>query len=164
MTARKSLRDRLAEARERAYLDLIPFAPSLSDLRVRCRALRPDELDRSMRAHADDDTPGVSQALDMIVTTCVGIYEVLDGKGVSLVESLNGTVDLKTGKVSGVLPTFSTPELGEALGVEDGTAAAAVRALLAPHDSDLPLTSYGQEIMRFSTAADAELVAAAPGN
>lgn len=164
MSARKSLRERLEQAQAAAYIDLKPFAPGFDGLYVRCRALRPDELDRSMEQHKDEPQAGVAQAIDLLVMTCLGIWEDVDGKGLSPVDGFDGTVDVKTGTMAGRFPTFSDPQLAEAFGVENGSAASAVRALLAPHGSDLPLTSYSQEILQFSTAARAELVAESRGN
>lgn len=155
MTARRSLRDRLAEARRQNYLDLRVTTPGFEGLFVRCRALEPAELNATLNRHKGDEA-GIAQAVDVLVSTCLGVWEETDGKGASPVDGFSGLVDLGSLELSGDLPTFSSPELAEALGV-DATAEAVVRALLAPH-SALRLMTYSEAVVEFSTGANVKVL------
>ena len=163
MSARKALRDRLDQARRENYVDLRVTTPAFAGLFVRCRAIGPAELDAAFGRHSGKDNAGVEMAIDLIASTCVGIWEEVDGKGVSPVDGFTGEIDLATMALAGELPTFSSPELAEALGLSDPSAQASVKALLAV-TSDLRLMTYSDALQEFSTGANASVVRAARGN
>lgn len=163
MSARKSLRERLERARRENFVDLRVTTPAFEGLFVRCRAMTPDELAQSMERNEGKDAAAEAWAIDLLAATCLGIWEDVDGKGVSPVEGFSGVIDLDTMQLSGgVLPTFSSPELAEDLGVEP-SAGACVSALLAPN-SGLRLLPYGDALTDFSTGANESLVRTARGN
>jgi hypothetical protein len=158
-----SLRDRLAQARRENFVDLRVTTPAFEGLFVRCRALTPAELTAALNRHSGKDEAGIAAAVDALVATCIGIWEESDGKGVSPVERFSGVIDLDTMEMTGDLPTFSSPELAEALGLDEQSAEANVRALLAPN-SALRLVSYSDALGDFSTGANTEVLRAARGN
>lgn len=163
MTARKSLRERLAQARRENFIDLRVTTPAFEGLYVRCRALTPTELNTALTRHDGKDEAGIAAAIDALVSTCLGIWEEADGKGVSPVDGFSGVIDLDTMELSGDLPTFSSPELAEALGLDEQSAEANVRALLAPN-SGLRLIAYSDALGTFSTGANSEIIRTARGN
>lgn len=162
MTARKSLRDRLEQARRENFIDLRVTTPAFEGLYVRCRAMTPEELASSFDRNQGKDTAAEGSALDVLAATCIGVWEEVDGKGVSPVDGFTGVIDLDTMALSGDLPTFASPELAEDLGVEP-SAGACVRALLAPN-TGLRLLPYGDALSDFSIGANESIVRTAPGN
>lgn len=163
MSARKSLRERLDQARRENFVDLRVTTPAFEGLFVRCRSMTPDELNSAIDRNAGKDDAGIASAIDTLVSTCVGVWEEVDGKGVSPVDGFSGVIDLDTMELSGDLPTFSSPEFAEAFGLEDPSAEATVRALLAPN-SALRLMPYADALGDFSTGANATVVRTARGN
>lgn len=165
MSARKSLRDLFEQARRENHLDLRCTTPAYAEagLHVRFRALTPDELGRAMENHKTDAEAGIEQALDVLVSTCIGVWQEDGGKGISPVDGFDGVIDLATGDLTGSLPKFSDPRLAEALGVADGTAASVVVALLAPN-SRLRLMPYADQVADFSTGANDKVLRDASGN
>lgn len=163
MSARKNLRERLAQARRENFIDMRVTTPAFEGLYVRCRAMTPQELNAAIERNAGKDEAGVSSAVDVLVSTCVGIWEEVDGKGVSPVDGFSGVIDLDTLDLSGDLPTFSSPEMAEALGLDEQSAEANVRALLAPN-SALRLMPYSDALQDFSTGANETVVRTARGN
>lgn len=162
-TARRSLRDRLEQARRENYLDLRVTTPGFEGFFVRCRALTTTELSTSVDRHSGKDEAGVASAIDTLVATCLGVWEDVDGKGASPIDGFSGLIDLDTMVMSGDLPTFSSPELAEALGLSDLRAEAVVRAVLAPN-SGLRLMPYADAVADFSTGSAADVVRTARGN
>lgn len=153
MTARLSLREQLDRARRNNYRDL--RAPAFDGLHVRCRALTQAELQAALKR--PDET---EQSIDVLTTTCLGVWQEVDGKGVSPVDGFSGVVDLDTGTLSGELPTFRSQELADALDVGDlGKAGvgALVRALLAPN-SDLPLGRISTELLEWSAGTNEQVM------
>lgn len=163
MSASKSLRERLEQARRENFIDLRVTTPAFAGLFVRCRAMTPSELDQAYTRQSSKDNAGVEMAIDLVVSTCVGVWEEVDGKGVSPVDGFDGSIDLSTMILTGDLPTFSSPELAEAFGLPDASAEASVRALLAP-TSELRLMPYSDALQEFSTGANADVVRSARGN
>lgn len=160
---RRSLRERLAQARARNWIDLRCTAPGMDGLYVRFRALSADELS-DITERKNGRNAGIETALSVLSWTCAGVWEDNgDGFGVSPIDGFDGRLNLATGEVTGSLPTFSDPALGEALGCDDATAAAAVRALLAP-SSDLRLMPYADQVVDFSTGANEKLARDSSGN
>lgn len=159
MSARKTLRERLDQARRENFIDLRVTTPAFEGLHIRCRAMTKQELEAAIaRDNAND-----AGTIDVLVETCLGIWEEVDGKGVSPVDGFSGLVDLDTMELSGDLPTFSSPELAEALGLVEQSAEATVRALLAPTDTPR-LARYGGTLLDFSTGANEQIVRAHRGN
>lgn len=163
MSARKTLRERLEQARRENFIDLRVTTPAFEGLHVRCRAMTSSELNAAIERHGGKDEAGVEMAIDILTATCLGIWEEVDGKGVSPVEGFSGVIDLETLELAGDLPTFSSPQLSEGLGLSEQSAEANVRALLAPH-SALRVISYGDALQDFSTGANANVVRTARGN
>jgi len=153
----------MEQARRENYLDLRVTTPGFEGMYVRCRALTSSEIDSAIKRSEGKEEPGVFSAIDTLVASCVGIWEDSEGKGVSPVEGFSGVVDLDTGNLSGDLPTFSSPELAEALGLGDPSAEGALRALLAPH-SALRVIPYADALADFSTGANESVVRANRGN
>jgi len=153
----------MARARAANYIDLRVTTPGFEGMFVRCRALTPTELLASIERSTGKDDAAISSAVDSLVSTCVGIWEESDGKGVSPVDGFSGVLDLDTGSMGGDFPTFSSPELSEALGLNEVTAEACVRAILAPH-SGLRLMPYADALGDFSTGAEENVVRTARGN
>ena len=162
MSARRSLRERLEQARRENFIDLRVTHPAFAGLFVRCRALSSADFSEITRHEGKSDA-GIQMAIDALVSSCVGIWEDVDGKGVSPVDGFSGVIDLDTMSLSGDLPTFSSPELAEALGLDVQSAEANVRALLAPH-TDLPLMTISDALQEFSSAANENVVRTARGN
>ncbi|MCW2957135.1 MAG: hypothetical protein JWO69_2004 [Thermoleophilia bacterium] len=157
MTARKSLRERVEAARSRNFKDL-PI-PAL-DLVVRVRPLSNAELKAAL--DREDEIDG---AIDVLTTTCIGVYEVQDGKGVSPVDGFSGVVDLGSGHLSGTLPTFGSQELADGLGlgpIREVGVGAVVRAIVATK-SDLAIDQLGGQVIRWSGSISQD-VAATRGN
>lgn len=161
MTARASLRDRIAKARDERFLDLA--VPGLEPaVFVRYRALPPGRVEqigkRVEKLRSDKLLQG---ALDVLGHACLGVFELDDdGAGVSPVEGFDGRVDPDTRALAGKLPTFGDPELGEALGADGQTAASTILALyVEPGDvvvaSQAVLEHSGREGDELSKAAQA---------
>lgn len=163
MSARKSLRERLEQARLQNFLDMRVTTPAFEGLHVRCRAMTPEELNEAIERQKGKADAGIAMGLDVLVSTCVGIWEEVDGKGVSPVDGFPGVIDLNTLELSGPLPTFSSPELADELGLEEHSAEANVLALLAPH-SRLRVMVYSDALQDFSTGANENVVRTARGN
>lgn len=159
MSARKSLRERLEQARRENYIDLRATAEAFEGVYVRCRILSKPELLSVMER---DDTND-ADTIDVLVLTCIAIWEEVDGKGVSPVEGFDGQINLETGEMTGKFPTFSSPELTEAFGLTEQSAEANVRALLAPQGGPR-LGVYGSKLFQFSTGAGDEVTRTARGN
>lgn len=159
MTARKSLRERLEQARRENYIDLRAGAEAFAGVYVRCRIMSKSEL---LAAMERDDTND-ADTIDVLVLTCIAIWEEADGKGVSPVDGYDGQIDLETGEMTGRFPTFSDVELAEALGLTEGSAEASVRALMAPQGGPR-LGIYGSKLYQFSTGAGEDVTRAARGN
>ncbi len=160
-SARRSLRDRLDAARREAYVDLacpVPF----DGWYVRCRALTAEEISTAGSRHEGKPDAAVHSNIDALVLTCLGVWEELDGQGVSPIDGFTGRVDLRSGALTGALPTFSSPELAEALEVEPA-AEAVVRQLLA-HPSDAALLQPGEALVDFSMNSNEKVTRAARGN
>lgn len=161
-TARRSLKDRLEQARRENFIDLRVTTPAFDGLFVRCRSLAPSELAAAMTRKGEE--AGVESAKDVLVSTCIGIWEEVDGKGVSPVDGFSGLIDLDTMELSGDLPRFSSPELAEALGVPAAEGSSGtLRALLAPNSS-LRLMPYADAVADFTTGTNDKLVREARGN
>lgn len=163
MSARTSLRDRVDRARRENFIDLRVPTPAFDGLFVRCRALTSTDLNSIVDRHQGKPDAGVQMAIDALVASCLGVWEESDGKGVSPVDGFSGVIDLDTLALSGDLPTFSSPELAEALGVDEASAGAAVRALLAT-SSDLPLMTLSDALEEFSTRSNENVVRTTRGN
>lgn len=163
MSARRSLRDRLDQARRENFIDLRVTTPAFEGLFVRCRAMAQTELDAAVTRHSGKDAAAIEMAVEILTKTCVGIWEEVGGKGVSPVDGFSGVIDLDTMELSGELPTFSSSELTEELGLDELSASANVRALLAPH-SDLRLMPYSDKLQEFSLGSEENLVRSARGN
>lgn len=158
MTARRSLRERAEQARARNYKD---FPVPALDLFVRCTPLSSAQLQSALKR--DDD---VESAIDVLAATCVGIYEVADGKGVSPVDGFGGVVDIESGHLSGTLPTFASQELADALDVgllSEVGVGALVRAVVATK-SDLQVSAMGAELTEWSASIAQRTVADTRGN
>lgn len=158
MTARRSLRERVEAARARNFKDYP--VPAL-DLVVRVTALSSAQLQAALKR--GDDLEG---SIDVLVDTCVGIYEVADGKGVSPVDGFIGVVDLASGQLSGDLPTFRSQELADALGVgelREVGVGALVRALLATK-SDLAIGGLAAQVTEWSAGLTEDTASEARGN
>lgn len=157
--ARRTLAERLEQARRENYLDLRATTPAFEGLFVRCRGMTKPELTAALDRETDTD----EDTIDALVSTCIGIWEEVDGRGVSPIDGFDGVIDLATMELTGKLPTFSTPELSAAFGIKDGTAGANVRALLTPQDGPR-LGMYADALLNFSTGMDQEIVRTARGN
>lgn len=162
MSARPTLRERHQRALAGAMVDLPVQDPAYDGLFVRLRALSAEEITEAEARHRGTSDPGMQQALDLLVAACVGVWEQVDGKGVSPVDGFPGVMDLDSGTLSGALPTFSSPELAEALGVEP-SAAAVVRALLGARSS-LGVIAYAEALFEFSNVSSEQLLRQARGN
>ena len=163
MTARKSLRDRLAQARSENYIDLRVTTPGFEGLFVRCRAMQSAELNTAIDRHAGKPDAGIAMGIDILAATCMAVWEDVDGKGVSPVEGFSGLVDLDSGAASGDFPTFASPELAEAFGLDEPSAEAIILALLAPTTS-LRLMPYSDALQEFSVGSGESVVRTARGN
>lgn len=163
MTPRASLRERVGKAREARYVDLP--VPDLEGVYVRYRALRAEELEANAKsASKRKDSPAVLVAsVATLVDACLGVYEVRDGEGVSVVEddAFDGAVNLETGEVSGTLPTFSDVALGEEVGAEPGRAGNVVLAL---YSTDGDVIGTADAVITHSGRNGEELLREARGN
>lgn len=163
MTARASLKDRVAKARAARYVDLP--VPGLEGVYVRYRPLEARELEANSKSAAKrKDTPAVLAAsVSTLVDACLGVYEVTGEQGVSVVQAdgFDGVVNLETGEVSGTLPRFSDPELGEEVGA---TAASAGAAVLALYGTDLDVIGSADAVIDHSGKSGEELLKEARGN
>lgn len=158
MSARRSLRERVEAARARNFKD---FPVPALDLVVRCTALSSQQLQDALK-RGDD----VESAIDVLSSTCVGIYEVQDGKGVSPVDGFSGVVDLDNGVLSGTLPTFGSQALADALDVgnlADVGVGALVRAVVATK-SDLAISNMGAALTEWSADINSETAVETRGN
>lgn len=151
MTARRSLADRLEAGRRAAFIDLACGEP-FDGFYVRCRALTTAEIGSLSEQPGDP----IESHISALTLACLGVWEEVDGKGVSPIDGYSGLVDLGTMVAAGPLPTFADPELAVALEC-DPSAGAAVRALLA-HPSDAAIVNYGEALVSFSMRATAKVV------
>lgn len=140
------LRQRRAEARKRAHLDVVVpgYEPAVF---VRFRALTPEELERIRARHAK--AKATEQALRVnsavLATSCVGVFELDPETGEE--------VSVDPEDRYGSWPRFDT-RLASILGVEADNADATVRALyLEP----MHILSVGDEVATWSTGRDQEL-------
>ncbi|MEO6205217.1 MAG: hypothetical protein ABIO67_07545 [Mycobacteriales bacterium] len=163
MSARRSLIDRMEQARRENYIDLRVTTPGFEGMYVRCRALTPTELQSSLERDTVGEHAAITSALDSLASTCIAVWEEVDGKGVSPVDGFSGVIDVDSGNQSGDFPTFASPELAEALELKDGSAEGCIRAVLAPH-SGLRLMPYADALGDFSTGANESVVRANRGN
>lgn len=159
MTGRTGLRARVQGAREARFVDLA--VPGVDGVFVRYKALPASQLEQTgKRASKLKNGAGLTAALDILAHACVGVFELdSEGVGVSPIEGFDGQVDAETRELTGKLPTFADPELGEELDAEGDTAAATILALYVT-DGDVVLTA--DEVMDHSAKAGEELSREAP--
>lgn len=139
MTARASLRDRLAAARAARFVDLP--VPGVEALFVRYRPVSLEVISKAAERHRKGGAErALRQHLDVLVAACEGVWEERDGKGVSPCDGFDGVIDLDTRALSGDLPSFKDEALGEAVGAADPTAWAVVTALYAT-DGDVAMAA-----------------------
>lgn len=154
MTARASLRERIASARSARFVDLA--VPDVAGVFVRYRALSTDELERIAKRTAKLKAGGaLAGALETLSHACLGVFELDDeGAGVSPLDGFDGRVDPDTRQLAGKLPTFADPELGELLGATSQTAASTILALYV-ESGDVVIA--GDAIVEHSAKAGDEL-------
>lgn len=164
MSAGASLRARVNAARSARYIDLP--VPDVEGVFVRYRALPADRLEAAAKRNRNRrDVPAVLGAsLDVLVDACLGVWEADGDGGRSPVEGYDGELSRdESGRLvlKGELPTFGSPELGEALGATEERAAAVVLAL---YIAEGDVIGTADAVVTHSGASGEELLSEARGH
>lgn len=149
MSGAQSLRDRIAARRAETNKPFVLETP-IEGVWVSYRTMPSHKLDAIHKRRKKNKGRGWALAvnIDVLIDTCVGVHERIDGKLVSI------DPDDRDGDP----PTFTSPRLLELLGVESQRASDAVRELYAvtdEYDGDV-ITAANEVLHRSGLAAAVE--------
>lgn len=146
-----SVRDRIEKARRaRIYDNVIPHTDYVIRYGPLGEERRVEIAETRGRDDADDKELEVLASADVLATTCIGIFEKVDGRLVSFDPENPGeaSVDPETNEVRGTPLTFKSPRTRELLGVLGAESAVEVVRAFYPFDGDV--INAGNAVFRLS--------------